>query len=42
MDKGLMNIQLYASRSTGNDDLICELDKPIEIGTLMDGIKGLQ
>jgi hypothetical protein len=40
LDKGFMNVQLYASRSIGGDDLIGKLDSPIEIATLMNGING--
>jgi hypothetical protein len=43
MDKGFVNVQLYASRSTHSidvGDLIGELEKPVELGTVIDGITG--
>jgi hypothetical protein len=35
LDDGQMNIQVYARRSMGEDDMVGELDEPVNISTFL-------
>jgi hypothetical protein len=40
IDKGLMNVEVYANRSVGENNPVCGLEKPVDVIALIDGGHG--